>query len=113
MVKANVPVIWLERGHWPPWAFEFLSTELFKEFWLFQNIFQIESHFNKNYEFRFVYFRILRPGAIWVNLGPLLYHYSDVSGEGSIEPSYEDLLQIIHGCGFEILVSSMLKLDAI
>lgn len=50
-------------------------------------------------------FRILRPGAIWVNLGPLLYHYSDVSGEGSIEPSYEDLLMIIRGCGFQILVS--------
>lgn len=50
-------------------------------------------------------FRILRPGAIWVNLGPLLYHYSDVSGEGSIEPSYEDLLIIIRGCGFQILVS--------
>lgn len=50
-------------------------------------------------------FRILRPGAIWVNLGPLLYHYSDVSGEGSIEPSYEDLLLIIRGVGFTILVS--------
>lgn len=40
-----------------------------------------------------------------MNLGPLLYHYSDVSGEGSIEPSYEDLLIIIRGCGFQILVS--------
>lgn len=49
--------------------------------------------------------RILRPGAIWVNLGPLLYHYSDVSSEGSIEPTYEDLLSIIRGCGFQILVS--------
>lgn len=48
--------------------------------------------------------RILRPGGIWVNLGPLLYHYSDVSGEGSIEPTYEDLLLIIRGCGFQILV---------
>lgn len=50
-------------------------------------------------------YRILRPGAIWVNLGPLLYHYSDVSGEGSIEPTYEDLLSIIRTCGFQILVS--------
>lgn len=54
-------------------------------------------------------FSILRPGGIWVNLGPLLYHYSDISSEGSIEPTYEDLLLIIRGCGFEILVSY--KLD--
>lgn len=53
--------------------------------------------------------RILRPGGIWVNLGPLLYHYSDVSGEGSIEPTYEDLLLIIRGCGFQILVSFFLS----
>lgn len=49
-------------------------------------------------------FRILRPGGMWVNLGPLLYHYSDVSWEGSIEPTYEDLLLIISGIGFQILV---------
>lgn len=29
-----------------------------------------------------------------------------MSGEGSIEPSYEDLLLIIRGVGFTILVSS-------
>lgn len=53
-------------------------------------------------------FRILKPGGIWVNLGPLLYHYSDVRFEGSIEPTYEDLVLIIRAVGFEILVRNTL-----
>lgn len=64
----------------------------------------IETYFSFNF-ISISMHRILRPGGIWVNLGPLLYHYSDVSGEGSIEPTYEDLLLIIRACGFQILVS--------
>lgn len=51
------------------------------------------------------FFSILKPGGIWVNLGPLLYHYSDVQSEGSIEPTYEDLVLVIKAVGFDILVS--------
>uniref|UniRef100_A0A182P0M7 carnosine N-methyltransferase n=1 Tax=Anopheles epiroticus TaxID=199890 RepID=A0A182P0M7_9DIPT len=47
--------------------------------------------------------KILKPGGIWVNLGPLLYHFSDVPHEGSIEPTYDDLLEIIRSLGFIIL----------
>ncbi|XP_068158786.1 carnosine N-methyltransferase isoform X1 [Drosophila tropicalis] len=47
-------------------------------------------------------YRILVPGGIWVNLGPLLYHYSDVNGQNSIEPTYEDLLIIMESVGFVI-----------
>lgn len=39
-----------------------------------------------------------------MNLGPLLYHYSDVEFEGSIEPTYEDLIVVIRAMGFQILV---------
>lgn len=42
---------------------------------------------------------------MWVNLGPLLYHYSDSDTENSIEPSYEDLLGIVEAVGFEILTN--------
>lgn len=52
----------------------------------------------------FCFCRILQPGGIWVNLGPLLYHYSDIPNEGSIEPTYEDLLLIIRATGFQVLV---------
>lgn len=47
--------------------------------------------------------RVLKTGGIWINLGPLLYHFSDVHGENSIEPSYEQLKVIISDLGFEFL----------
>ncbi|XP_017096215.2 carnosine N-methyltransferase isoform X1 [Drosophila bipectinata] len=47
-------------------------------------------------------YKILVPGGIWVNLGPLLYHYSDVSGQNSIEPTFEDLCIIMESIGFVI-----------
>ncbi|KAK7095621.1 hypothetical protein V1264_005008 [Littorina saxatilis] len=46
--------------------------------------------------------KILKPGGYWINLGPLLYHYSDVPGESSIEISYEDLRSVIKKVGFDI-----------
>ncbi|XP_043658536.1 carnosine N-methyltransferase isoform X2 [Drosophila teissieri] len=50
-------------------------------------------------------YKILVPGGIWVNLGPLLYHYSDVSGQNSIEPTFEDLCIIMESVGFVIETS--------
>ena len=38
---------------------------------------------------------ILQPGGIWVNFGPLLYHYADMEGECSIELSWEELEHVI------------------
>ncbi|XP_058066746.1 carnosine N-methyltransferase [Anopheles bellator] len=58
---------------------------------------------NNIIEFVEVIKKILKPGGIWVNLGPLLYHFSDVPHEGSIEPSYDDLLHIVRSLGFTIL----------
>ncbi|KAL8595539.1 hypothetical protein ACOMHN_000747 [Nucella lapillus] len=46
--------------------------------------------------------KILKPGGYWINLGPLLYHYSDVPGESSIEISYEELRSVIKQVGFDI-----------
>lgn len=50
-------------------------------------------------------YTILKPGGIWINLGPLLYHFSDMPQEDSIEPSYEVVRKIILGIGFVIEVS--------
>ena len=45
-------------------------------------------------------------------LGPLLYHYSDMPGELSIELSWEDILRVARDkIGFEILVSPPEKLQ--
>uniref|UniRef100_A0A1I8N7Y3 carnosine N-methyltransferase n=1 Tax=Musca domestica TaxID=7370 RepID=A0A1I8N7Y3_MUSDO len=50
-------------------------------------------------------YRILVPGGIWVNLGPLLYHFSDMHNEDSIEPTFEDIMHVIDSVGFEVLTS--------
>ncbi|XP_014227359.1 carnosine N-methyltransferase isoform X1 [Trichogramma pretiosum] len=48
-------------------------------------------------------YNILKPGGIWINLGPLLYHFSDMPMEESIEPSYFEVRDVIRGLGFNIL----------
>lgn len=45
-------------------------------------------------------YRILKPGGVWVNLGPLLYHYADMKYEHSVEPSYAVLCEVIKNIGF-------------
>ena len=44
--------------------------------------------------------KTLKPGGLWINFGPLLYHFADIQGEHSIEPSYELLKEIITSFGF-------------
>lgn len=34
---------------------------------------------------------IIREGGLWINLGPLLFHYADAPHEISIEPSWEEV----------------------
>ena len=46
-------------------------------------------------EFVQVIHRVLKAGGVWINLGPLLYHFSDQKGEDSIEPDYACLRGII------------------
>ena len=45
---------------------------------------------------------ILKQGGVWINMGPLLYHYSEIESECSIELSWKELKHIIEGFGFEI-----------
>lgn len=45
---------------------------------------------------------ILKPGGLWINLGPLLYHYSEVKNEKSIEPTFKVLCDVIKKVGFEM-----------
>lgn len=48
---------------------------------------------------------ILRPGGLWVNIGPLLYHWADMEGEMSIELTYQELRSVISSVGFVIEVT--------
>lgn len=43
---------------------------------------------------------VIFAGGIWINLGPLLYHFSNMIDQNSIEPSYEMIRNIIKGFGF-------------
>nr|XP_015827710.2 carnosine N-methyltransferase isoform X1 [Nothobranchius furzeri] len=48
--------------------------------------------------------KILKPGGVWINLGPLLYHFENMVNELSIELSYEDVRTAIIKLGFLIEV---------
>lgn len=48
--------------------------------------------------------RILKPGGVWINFGPLLYHFEDIPNEASFELSYADLRSVILSFGFQIEV---------
>ena len=54
-------------------------------------------------------YKILKPGGIWINLGPLLYHFSDMPMEDSIEPSYDVVRDVIQGFGFQLEVTNFVK----
>ena len=49
-------------------------------------------------------YKILKPGGVWINFGPLLYHYADMQEEVSIELSWEEIRFIMVNMGFEIKV---------
>ena len=44
---------------------------------------------------------ILKVEGLWINFGPLLYHYTDNENEVSIELSWSEVKKIIIGFGFE------------
>ncbi|KNC99971.1 uncharacterized protein SPPG_05346 [Spizellomyces punctatus DAOM BR117] len=46
--------------------------------------------------------RILKPNGLWINLGPLLYHWEGMQNELSIELSLDEFKQVIRTKGFKI-----------
>jgi carnosine N-methyltransferase len=46
--------------------------------------------------------KILKVGGLWINFGPLLYHYSEMEKECSIELSWDEVKYIIQNIGFEL-----------
>ena len=49
----------------------------------------------------------LDENGIWINFGPLLYHWAEIPGEYSIELSYDELREVIKSKGFEIIEESI------
>jgi len=47
--------------------------------------------------------RILRPGGVWINLGPLLWHWeNNATSDPSIELGLDEVLELARSIGFEI-----------
>lgn len=44
----------------------------------------------------------LKKNGVWVNFGPLLYHFAEMNGQFSIELSWEELKFAIEKVGFSI-----------
>ncbi|KAG4108714.1 N2227-domain-containing protein [Neocallimastix lanati (nom. inval.)] len=46
--------------------------------------------------------RILKPNGVWINLGPLLYHFEDLYSDLSFELSLEEFYEAVKKFGFTI-----------
>ena len=57
---------------------------------------------NNIIEFIEIIYNILNKNGVWINVGPLLYHFHEIQNEVSIELSWEELRKIIIKFGFEI-----------
>jgi carnosine N-methyltransferase len=65
-------------------------------------------------EYLEVIYRILRPGGVWINLGPLLYHWEDDKEHANapdtyrnrprVELNWDELYQVMQNMGFVIKV---------
>ncbi|KAJ5067329.1 carnosine n-methyltransferase [Anaeramoeba ignava] len=52
------------------------------------------------YNYIEIIWEILKPNGIWINFGPLQYHWADLPGETSLEISYEELKEFSISLGF-------------
>ncbi|XP_076886198.1 uncharacterized protein LOC143535985 [Bidens hawaiensis] len=56
--------------------------------------------------------KILKDGGVWINLGPLLYHFADMYGqedEMSVELSLEDVKRVAIHYGFQLVVEKTIE----
>ncbi|NP_001305164.1 uncharacterized protein LOC100381551 isoform 1 [Zea mays] len=56
--------------------------------------------------------KVLKDGGVWINLGPLLYHFADSYGpddDMSIELSLEDVKKVAYHYGFTMEVEKMIE----
>ncbi|CAG8544525.1 132_t:CDS:10 [Paraglomus occultum] len=56
-----------------------------------------------------IIYNILKPGGLWINIGPLLYHYENMPGEMSIELSLEEVKNLVRKIGFDIKKEKMIQ----
>lgn len=47
-------------------------------------------------------YKILITGGVWLNFGPLTYHFEDSTDQPSLELPFDEILRIIEKVGFKI-----------
>jgi carnosine N-methyltransferase len=47
-------------------------------------------------------FRILKHGGVWINLGPLLYHFEGMEAETTLELSLDEVIHVAKAVGFQM-----------
>lgn len=56
---------------------------------------------------------MLRDDGVWINVGPLLWHFENIAdrerGEGSVELSLDEVKALARKMGFELAVSRVGK----
>ena len=50
-----------------------------------------------------IIYNLLTKGGIWINFGPLSYHWSEDEGSISIELPYDKLKEVISNYGFKFI----------
>lgn len=64
---------------------------------------------NNVVEYLKVIYSMLKKGGVWINLGPLLYHFADSRDQLSIELSWEEIKYTAEKLGFKIMQESRQK----
>ncbi|XP_053990722.1 carnosine N-methyltransferase-like [Hylaeus volcanicus] len=91
------PLDWIQVGH----DFSMCAGEFVEVYWEQEKQWDavLTSFFIDTAKNVFQYIRtiarLLPPGGLWANVGPLLYHFSDMPNEISIEVSYEEIRSVI------------------
>lgn len=53
--------------------------------------------------------KILKPGGLWVNMGPLRWHYTEQPQEVQVELTLEEVIDLLPKFGFRLRTSEMRK----
>ena len=51
-------------------------------------------------EYMRMIYDLLAPGGLWINVGPLLYHFADTTADSSVELALDEVLQVARNIGF-------------
>ena len=54
-------------------------------------------------------YNILKPGGVWLNLGPLVYHFAERPMESSVELTYTEWRTVMERIGFQLEKESLHK----